>query len=138
MKIVIIRIKGLVKVNRKIKDTLDMLRLRKKNVCVIVDDKKEIMGMIKKAENYLVYGEINKETLKQLIEKRAQPKKKINENDIDNFLQGKKKLQDLGIKPFFRLHPPRGGFKKSTKKLRPNGILGNQGKEINKLIKKML
>lgn len=141
MKIVIIRIKGLVKVEKKISDTLSMLRLRKKNVCVIIEDTEKNMGMVKKVENYIAYGELGKETFKQLVEKRAQPKnkmKKINEDDITNFIVGKKKLQDLGIKPFFRLHPPLGGFKKSTKRKWPKGTLGNQGKEINKLILKML
>ena len=115
MKIAIIRIKGPIKVNRERNDTMNMLRLRRKNVCVIVEDKAEIMGMVKKVENYVAYGEIDEETLKLLKEKR-----------------GKKN------KPFFRLHPPRSGFKKSTKLLWPKGILGNQGKEINKLIKRML
>jgi large subunit ribosomal protein L30 len=140
MKIVIVRLKGLVKVDRKIQDTLSMLRLRRKNVCVIVDDTKEVMGMIKKVENYIAYGKIDKETLKKLIEKRAEPhnKRKVKDEDVDSIFTNKKKLQDLGIKPFFRLHPPRGGFKKSTKVLWPKGILGNQDKDINKLIKKML
>ena len=138
MKIAVIRIKGLVNVDVEIKETLDKLRLRKKHVCVIVDNKKEILGMLKKAQDYIAYGEITKEQFKKLIEKRAEPKKKITDEEINSFFEGKKKIQDLGIKPFFRLHPPRGGFKKSTKSLWPRGVLGNQGKEINKLIIKML
>lgn len=115
MKIAIIRIKGPIKVKREMNDTMNMLRLRRKNVCVIIENTKQNLGMIKKVENYVAYGEIDEETLKLLVEKR-----------------GKKN------KPFFRLHPPRGGFKKSTRSLWPRGIRGNQGKEINKLIKRML
>lgn len=115
MKIAIIRIKGPIKVNREMNKTMYMLRLRRKNVCVVVEDTKQNLGMIKKIKDYVTYGEIDEETLKLLKEKRG----------IKN-------------KVFFRLHPPRGGFKKTTKLLWPKGILGNQGKEINKLIKKML
>jgi len=136
MKIAVIRIRGLVNVNKKIEDTMRMLRLKQKHVCVIVDDKKEIMGMVKKIENFVAFGQIDKETLKQLIEKRGSAK--VSEDKINDFYNGKIKIKDLGIKPFFRLAPPRGGFKKNMKMLYPEGILGNHGKDINKLIKKML
>jgi len=51
---------------------------------------------------------------------------------------GKVKLEEKNIKPFFRLNPPRGGFKKSTKKMFPNGILGNNKEKINEFIITML
>ncbi|MEM4719648.1 MAG: 50S ribosomal protein L30 [Candidatus Pacearchaeota archaeon] len=145
MKIAVIRIRGLVNVRKKIRDTLNLLRLRKKFSCVLVDDTPEIMGMLKKVQNYVAYGKIDEETLKMLILKRG---KKPGNKKIDiagkklddfskDFLQGKKKLQDLRLKPFFRLHPPRKGFKKSIKLLYPKGVLGhNPG--INELIKRML
>ncbi|MEM2089957.1 MAG: 50S ribosomal protein L30 [Candidatus Pacearchaeota archaeon] len=145
MKIAVIRIRGLVGVRREIRETLDKLKLRKKFVCVIVDDTKEIMGMLKKAQNYIAYGEIDEETLKELIMKRGRKPgnkpieiggKKL-EEFIKEFLQGKKKLKDLGIKPFFRLHPPRQGFKKSIKLLYPKGVLGYNPK-IKELIRRML
>lgn len=145
MKIAVIRIRGLVGVRKQIQDTLYKLRLRRKFVCVIVDDTKEIKGMLKKVQNYVAYGEIDKETLKNLIMKRGRKPgnkpleiggKKLDEF-VEEFLQGKKKLQDLGIKPFFRLHPPRHGFKKSIKLLYPKGVLGYNPK-INELIQRML
>ncbi len=137
MKIAMIRIRGLVNVERKTEDTLEYLRLRRKNACVVVENKQEILGMIKKVVNYVAFGEIDKETLKLLLERRAVPKIKIDDKKIDEFLAGKITLKQLGIKPFFRLHPPRGGFK-STKLPYPRGVLGNHRKEINKLIVKML
>jgi len=47
------------------------------------------------------------------------------------------KLTNYGVKPFFRLHPPSGGFKRSVKKLYPEGELGYRGKEINELVQRM-
>jgi large subunit ribosomal protein L30 len=144
-KIIVIRIRGTVGVRDSIRQTLDLLRLRRRFVCVIVDDTKEIIGMIKKSKDYVSYGKIDKETLKLLIMKRGKiPGNKFLaeggiqlENFLNDFLEGKKSFQDLGIKPFFRLHPPRGGFKKSVKGAWPKGILGLNPK-INDLVKKML
>ena len=72
--------------------------------------------MVKKVKDFVAYGEINEEIYKRLNEKRK-----------------------TKTKNFFRLHPPRGGIdaKKhfgETKK----AVLGNNGKEINKLIERML
>jgi hypothetical protein len=42
----------------------------------------------------------------------------------------------MGIKPFFRLHPPRKGI--NSKIQYPKGVLGNNKEDINKLIERML
>ena len=47
-----------------------------------------------------------------------------------------KKPEEIGIKPFFRLHPARGGIK--SKLHYPKGVLGNHKENINKLIERML
>ena len=46
----------------------------------------------------------------------------------------------LKLKPFFRLHPPKGGFEKAgiKKPFTVKGALGYRGDKINDLIKKML
>ena len=65
--IAVIRIKGLVDVPRDMKRTLNILKLRKKHICILLHPKKEIVGMLKKIKNYIAFGEINKETVKQLL-----------------------------------------------------------------------
>ena len=86
----IIRIKGQVGINKDVKETLFRLRLRRKYSCITLETTKENMGMLKKVRSFVSYGEISKETYEELLKKRG---KKV---------QGK-------LKPFFRLHPPRGG-----------------------------
>ena len=45
----------------------------------------------------------------------------------------------LNLSPVFRLHPPRGGFKGSTKKpYSDGGELGYRGPAINELIRRMI
>ena len=153
--IAIIRIHGKVGVKKKIRNTLNMLRLYKKYHCTIIPNTKAYLGMIKKVKDYITWGEIDKETLKLLLEKRGRlPKKqplkeeyvkeKLNltieefANDVFNF---KRQLKDLpGLKPFFKLAPPRGGFeRKGTKQpYSMGGVLGYRKDKINDLIKKML
>lgn len=139
--IAIIRIKGKVKIREKIEETLSRLRLRRKYVCVLINEKDKVkLGMLKKIKDYVAFGEINKGTLIRLIEKRGKrrDKKQIKEPEkIVEEIEKGKKMEEVGLKPFFRLHPPRGGLK-SSKKQFPRGVLGNHGKEINKLIERML
>lgn len=144
--IAVIRIRGMANTPGNIKRTMHVLRLRKKYVCVLLDESKQTVGMLEKAKGEIAYGIIDKETLKQLILKRGRmPGDKpitLSESQIDtfaeNFIAGKAKLDDIKIKPFFRLHPPRHGFKKSIKLLWPDGMLGNQGDKINETLGRML
>ena len=111
--IAVIRIKGQVKLRKDVVETFDRLKLRKKYSCRVLEPTKENMGMIKKVENQVAFGEISDETYKKLVEKRK-----------------------TKIKDFFRLHPPRGGIK--TKVHFPKGVLGNHKEKINELIERML
>ncbi len=114
--IAIIRIRGQVGLNSDVVETFNRLRLRKKYSCVVLDNPaKEQMGMVKKVRNFIAYGDIDEKTYKELVEKRG----------------GK-------TKNFFRLHPPRKGIDSKKHFGVDKGVLGNNGKEINKLIAKML
>jgi len=132
--IAIIRIRGLVGVNKNIDETLYRLRLRKKFSCVVLPEKKEILSMIKRVENFVAYGKIEDKTLDELIEKRGKVvnKKKL---DVKKVVEEMQKGKIESIKPFFRLHPPRGGI--NSKEHFPKGVLGKNEK-INELIKRML
>ena len=116
--ICIIRITGDVGLNKDVAETLYRLRLRRKYACVVLNPKKETLGMIKKVRNFVAFGEINEETYKKLKEKRGKKDSKGN------------------LKPFFRLHPPRKGIK--SKLHFPKGVLGDNKEKINDLIERML
>ena len=139
--IAIIRFKGFVGTNKKIEETLGRIRLRRKNVCVVLDETPELKGILEKIKNFTAYGDIKEETLAKLIKERGKVmgKSKANvenaEKAAKDLIAGKK-LEEMGIKPFFRLHPARGGIK--SKLHYPKGVLGNHGENINKLIERML
>ena len=119
--IAIIRIKGQVGLNKKIVETLNRLRLRRKYVCVVLaKPTKEQLGMIKKIKDFVAFGEISDDVYKKLVEKR-----------------GKKDAKGK-LKPFFRLHPPRGGIESKKHFGVGKGVLGNHKDQINKLLERML
>jgi large subunit ribosomal protein L30 len=138
--IIVIRISGKVKIKEDIEETLFRLRLRRKFSCILIDEKDaNRMGMLDKVKNYVSYGDIEKAVLIKLIEKRAVrvDKKEIKDAEkIAESLEKGKSLEEVELKPFFRLGPPRGGLK-SSKKNYPKGVLG-KNKEINKLVERML
>lgn len=139
---IVIRITGEVGLSKDIKETLSRLRLRRKYSCVVFPNiSKQQEGMILAVKEYVAYGEIEKELLEKLIEARGKPidkKKKLDSKKIVEELIKGKKYQELNLKPFFRLHPARGGIKSKKHFGKEKGVLGNHGKEINKLLERML
>lgn len=138
--IAIIRISGQVDLREGIKSTLDRLRLRKKYTCVVLQENKEISGMLKKVSQYVAYGEIDDEMLKELIIKRGKltGDKPIEANSVTPLISKIKSGEFGNMKRFFRLQPPKKGFNKRSRILYPKGILGNNGKDIALLLRRML
>jgi large subunit ribosomal protein L30 len=138
----VIRLRGSINIEDKIEDTLNMLNLTRKNHCVLVPKNKNYEGMLERVKNYVTYGEINKETLEELVKKRArkQGDKKLTEKEAKEIIEKiwkNKSVKNTGIKRVFRLSPPSKGLK-SIKKQYPKGDLGYRGEEINKLLKRMI
>ena len=53
MKIAVIRIRGSVKASNEIKYTLELMKLRRKNSCIIIDDTKPNMEMVMKVKDFV-------------------------------------------------------------------------------------
>jgi len=141
MTIAVIRIHGRVKIKKKVEETLYRLRLRRRYSCVVLSPTKEQLGMIKKLKDFVAFGEINDKTFKELIEKRGQfidKSKKIDAKKVVEEIKKGRKYKEVNLKPFFRLHPPRKGIESKKHFGVGKGVLGDNGKEINKLIERML
>ncbi len=151
----VVRIRGRVDIKPDIRYTLDMLHIRRKFWATIVPLTPSYRGMLYKVKDYTTYGEIDRETLESLLRNRAELSKggrlsdewlKDNTkfssvNELANaIISGKENLHKLEwIKPYFRLTPPKGGFKKSTKRSwNDGGELGYRGTEINRLLRRMI
>lgn len=139
--IAVIRIKGDVKIKKWVRETFNRMRLRRKYACVILEENKINLGMINHVRNFIAYGKINSEILEKLIMERGKLIDKTKKTDLEKVsgeFQKGKKLQDLNVKPFFRLHPPRGGIDSKLHFGKKKGVLGDNKEEINKLIERML
>lgn len=119
-KLAVIRVRGQIHVRHDMKCTLTMLKLYRPNYCVILDATDSNVGMVKKAKDYITWGEVSAETL-DMLKKKAPLEPKSN----------------LVV---YNLHPPRGGYgRKGVKVAFVNkGALGYRGEKINDLILKML
>jgi large subunit ribosomal protein L30 len=139
----VVMVRGVVGTDRRLKDTLRMLRLDRINHCVVVPKNQNYDGMLHKARNFVTWGEIDQETLEKMVAKRGRfaGDKRVTDlayaKELAQLILSGKKVKDIGIKPVFRLSPPSKGYK-STKVLYPRGSLGYRGEKINELLKRMI
>lgn len=138
-KMIVVRIKGMVNVDTSVQETLYRLRLRRKYVAVIIEGTKENMKLLQRVRDFIAYGPLNDDTAEKLIRLRGTPigKKKIDSDKAVEELK-KKSVEEIGLKPFFRLHPPRGGIESKKHFGVGKGVLGNNGDKINALVERML
>jgi len=134
-----IRIYGSAGGKKDILETLSRLRMRRKLACVLISEDDAVrMGMLNRVRDYTAFGKIDEKMLEELVEKRGAYAggKKVSKKDVAKIVEEIKK-GEYKIKPFFRLHPPVGGFKRSTKVAAPKGVLGKH-EDISKLLRRML
>jgi len=131
-----------------------MLRLARTNHAVLIDNRPAFMGMLKRAQNYVTWGEASKETVALMLQKRGRLAGNKKFTDEYAAKVGYKSLGELaeavasckveywkliGVQPVFKLHPPSKGFKGKTKKsYGAGGEAGYRGEAINELIKRMV
>ncbi|MCD6458193.1 MAG: 50S ribosomal protein L30 [Thermoprotei archaeon] len=152
--LIVIRLKGQSGRKPDEEKTLELLRLHKKFHAVLIKDSHSYKGMLQVLNNVVTWGEIDEATLAKLIEKRGYVTggKRITLDYLKNIgyesfedlardlITGKKKIDEIpGLKPVFRLRPPKGGFKGTIKKhFREGGETGYRGEAINDLVLKMI
>ncbi len=149
----VVRIRGGININKKIKDTLVMLNLTRVNHCVFVPETKDYKGMLQKVKDYVTWGEIDSNTLTEMIKQRGKisgdkplTEKYLKENGytsikkfVDSVIEGKTKYSSIkNIKPVMRLSPPRKGFEGIKRGYPVGGALGYRGTTINDLLRRMI
>ena len=152
MAFLVVRMRGTVNVPYWADTTLESLNLAKKFRATIVPESTEYSGMLNRVRQLVAWCRVDNETVKALLDKKGRKtaSQVLKESDIPKEYSNLDKLADdiandavvfsklEGIKPWFALNPPRGGFKKSVKKqTTQNGILGENNSLI-KLVKKMM
>jgi large subunit ribosomal protein L30 len=111
VKLLAIRLRGEVGVRKGIEDTMQMLGLKRRYSGVLLDQNENTMGMVRKIESFIAWGEVSTDTIAALKERA--------------------KAKGFGLKP------PVGGLR-AIKLVWPKGDLGYRGDKINELAKRMI
>ena len=153
-KLLVIRMRGGVNASRDELETFKLLHLSRNFHATILTDSAVVRGMLQKVKDHITWGEVSEEAVEQLLVKRGRVEggRRLTEELAREV--GFESIRDLAkhliesdkpiaayapLKPVFRLHPPKGGFKGSTKKsVKEFGELGYRGKDIAALLSKMI
>jgi large subunit ribosomal protein L30 len=149
----VIRIRGTIDLRGEINETLKMLNLNHNCNATLIDNRPSYLGMLQKTQSYIAWGEPTIETITLLLKRRGRIKgnkkltdefaKQLGYENVEKLAESlhsvKVELKNLkDVKPVFRLHPPKKGYKKTIKRsYQAGGEAGYRGEAINELIKRM-
>jgi len=151
---VIVQLRGEVNQSEAVRDTLGMLNLHRVNHATFVPETDTYGGMVTKVNDWVAHGEPSVETVELLLETRGEPE--TGDADIDDewveantdyddiaalaeaLVAEETTLQDSGLAPTLRLHPPRGGHDGIKHAAVEGGQLGKHTTvEIDELLEAM-
>ncbi len=156
MAFLVIRVRSDRGVKPKIRDTMSMLNLTRVNHAVLIPDTPAYAGMLHKAKDYITWGEVDADTIATLISERGRlvGDKPVTDASVKTgsdystikavskaIASGKAGTGDIdGMKPVFRLHPPRGpkGWGGIKRSFTVGGALGFRGEAITELAGRMM
>jgi len=153
--ILAIRLRGTARVRPEIEDTLEKLKLGRVHQARVIKMTPSLRGMIVRAKDYITWGPISEETAVLLVSKRGRStgnkslsdeyvKKNSVYKSMESFAKalasGAASTSDIdGLKPVFRLTPPKKGFKGRIQlPVGMGGVTGNRGQAINELAQRMI
>lgn len=147
------RVRGTINVREPVKRVLEQLHLTKRFRATIIPDTPDYRGMLKVAKDHIAWCPVNASLISKLIKERGRKEgwKPLTLNEIKNM--NFKSFNDLAkslengevvlkeikeIKPFFALSPPKGGFKRSTRRpYSQKGVLG-ENPELISIVERMI
>ncbi|HET7405153.1 MAG TPA: 50S ribosomal protein L30 [Candidatus Bathyarchaeia archaeon] len=154
--ILAVRIRGTAGDNPDVEKTMESLMMVRPYQARLLDNTPSNVGMLRSVKALVAWGEVDPMLLGHILEKRGEQDGADGVGEQFVRLLGKTSFEDLakavvagevgirdlyraGLKPRFRLHPPRGGFKRSLRRAATDGgELGYRGPAINLLVKRMV
>jgi large subunit ribosomal protein L30 len=136
----LVQLRGEVNIDQEVTDTLEMLNLTRVNHATLVPETPAYRGMVTKVNDFVAYGEPSQETVELLLSRRGEPA--AGAGDVDDewvaehtdyddlsglaaaLLAEETTLQEQGLSPTLRLHPPRGGHDGIKHPTKEGGQLG--------------
>jgi large subunit ribosomal protein L30 len=151
--LLVIRLRGTVNMYHDVAASHERLGLLRRYAATIVPSTDDYIGLLRKASAFVAWSEVDKGVIASILKARGelQGAKRIDADwlkargfkDVDDLAakvaDGSVDLRHLeGLKPFFRLHPPLKGFKRSTIKHYGAGGMLAQNPELPKLVERMI
>ncbi|HKR72900.1 MAG TPA: uL30 family ribosomal protein [Candidatus Nitrosocosmicus sp.] len=152
----VVRMKGTVNIPNWAQSTLDNLHLNKKFRATLVPENEQTLGMLRKIKEIVAWTSVEESFIREVVEKKGRytstkllSSNKESQVDNEKVTDINKVVSDIsknesflskisGLKPWFALNPPKGGFKKKSKVLySQNGILG-ENRDLVELVRRMM
>jgi len=151
--LVVVNLHGLINTPSGPRKTLIELGIGKRFAATVVQDDPSTMGALELCKEYVAWSPIDADLLASLLKARG---KVSNAKPLDGdalkamgvkdhselaskMIKDGSRLSSLpGVKPFFGLSPPKGGFKRSSRRqFRQGGVLG-QNPKLPDILRRML
>ncbi|MEM2955642.1 MAG: 50S ribosomal protein L30 [Nitrososphaerales archaeon] len=151
--LLVVRLRGSVNVRKPVKKILEELHLSKRFRATIIPDTPDYKGMLIAAKDHVAWCHVKASFISKLIKKRGRKEgwkplslKEIKEMNFKSFSDLAKSLEKgevvlkevKKIKPFFALSPPKGGFKRSTRRMYAQGGVLGENPELISIVEKMM
>ena len=152
--LLVVNMRGLINTRTPVRKTLEQLKLLRRFNATIVPDNGMFRGMLQSAKEHVAWCKLEPLFAETLLSKRLEISngRKVKESELKNMggfssfselatglVSGQARLDGTqGFRPFFRLSPPKGGFRLSTRRqFGEGGILG-PNKELLKIVVNMI
>lgn len=150
--LLVVNLRGMVNTRAPVRTTLEQLSIARRFNATIVQDNKVNRGMLSLAKEHVAWCRLDSATAEKILRTRSEKSTGVKAEEsqlggkFNTFAALAKELESgnvkLGsvraIRPFFRLSPPRGGFKRSTRRQYPEGGILGDNKELPQIVEKML
>jgi large subunit ribosomal protein L7e len=159
--LLVVRIKGINKMDPKPRKILRLLRLRQLHNAVLLRNNKAVMNMLRRVEPYVTYGTPSLSTIRQLVYKRGYGKVNKQRIPLSSNYVVEEGLGALGIRCVedlinevytvgpnfkkannflwpFKLSSPKGGLRMKRTPYLNGGDFGPRGNNINAFAKRMI
>jgi large subunit ribosomal protein L30 len=142
--LLVLNLRGKIGSTVPIRKALTDLKVERKFSATVVTDDAPTLGMLRSCKDFIAWSPVDSKLLTDLLRARGMvsESKRLDQEALKSL--GFKKYEDFadkivkdgarlsahaGIRPFFRLSPPKGGFKLSSRRqASEKGILGSNPK----------
>ena len=150
---IVVNIRGTVNQRSTVKTTMEHLHLESRFRATIIPNNEISKGMLQTVKNHVAWINADSSTIESLITNRGEKSNSVKYDSDLAQKDGYTTISDLAkalsenkinlsslsnLKPSFRLSPPKGGFRKSTRRMYSQGGTLGYNPDLSKLISNMI